>query len=131
MSLGKLEQLLGGEFDKSMNDETAKKIVEETFMRIKRVLALNDMNLTDCFVDASSDGQSFKLDRNGLENALASIYRGFAASAFPEASSLKASQFQQPRTGESIEKHTEEHKQRLDAFLHQYDRLKTGSVDAD
>jgi len=87
------------------------------------------MNLTDCFVDASADGQSFKLDRNGIDNALASIYRGFAANAFPDP--LKASQFQQPRTGETFEKHAEEHKLRLDAFMHQYDRLKTGFVDAD
>lgn len=93
-------------------------------MRIKRVIALNDMNLTDCFIDASADGQSYKLDRNGLDNALASIYRGFAANAFPEPlkasqfASQLASQFQKPRTGETFEKHAEEHKLRLDAFMH-------------
>jgi hypothetical protein len=79
VSLKRLEAELGGEFDSTMSDEQAKKIVEETFGKMKNVLALNDMNYTDCFIDASSDGQSFLLNPSSFENALSSIYRPFSS----------------------------------------------------
>lgn len=44
---------------------------------MKKILALNDINFADAFIEASTDGTGSKLDRRGLEAALSTIYNMF------------------------------------------------------